>query len=86
MRKPVSGVSKTASFCVPTDVRKLIEGGMELGPADDQVFQRVKSKHGSGTVGVLTKGLINRADYYEHAILLALAPWFRPDVYSNGTY
>jgi non-canonical (house-cleaning) NTP pyrophosphatase len=57
---------------------------MELGDADDKVFSRVKAKHGSGTVGLLTDGLIDRSYYYEHALLLAMVPWIRPDVYPDG--
>lgn len=79
------GLAKTASFVLPPKVTKLIkEDGMELGDADDQVFSRVKSKHGSGTVGILSKNLIDRSKYYEHALILALIPWMRPDVYPTG--
>jgi non-canonical (house-cleaning) NTP pyrophosphatase len=86
-KKPIFGVAKTASFALPPAVVSLIQDkGMELGHADDQIFGRVNGKHGSGTVGILSKGLINRSAYYEHAILLALVPWFRPDVYPNGLF
>jgi non-canonical (house-cleaning) NTP pyrophosphatase len=84
-KKPIFGVAKTASFVLPPPVVSLIQNkGLELGDADDQIFGRVNGKHGSGTVGILSKGLIDRAAYYEHAILLALVPWFRPDVYPSG--
>ena len=82
-RGPMFSVAKTANFLIPPKIQSLIETGMELGDADDQVFGRVKGKHGSGTVGVLTDGLINRSDYYEHALILALAPWIRPDINSK---
>lgn len=85
-RQPVVGAAKTAGFALPPAVTKLVhEQGMELGDADDQVFDRVQSKHGSGTVGILTKGLIDRSAYYEHALLLAMVPWMKPDLYPNGT-
>ena len=80
-KKPRFGLAKTASFAIPPPIAKLTAAGMELGDADDAVFQRVKSKHGNGTVGILTDGLISRSDYYEHALLLALVPWIRPDVF-----
>ena len=35
----------------------------------------------SGTVGKLTGGLITRAGYYEHAVLLALLPFMNPQLY-----
>lgn len=83
-RKPIFGLAKTASFAMPPAITELIEKGMELGDADDQIFGRVKSKHGSGTVGILTNGLIDRSAYYEHALLLALVPWLRPELYPEG--
>ena len=75
------GLAKTAAFSLPPKVCELVRGGLELGDADDQVFSRVNGKHGSGTVGILTNGLIDRSHYYEHALQLAMIPWIRPDVY-----
>ncbi|KAL7479975.1 hypothetical protein ACHAW6_006636 [Cyclotella cf. meneghiniana] len=74
--------AKTASFLLPPQICELvIEQNMELGHADDQVFDRVNSKHGSGTVGILTKGEIDRKDYYIHALKLCLIPWVTPELY-----
>lgn len=75
------GTAKTGTFVLPSSVADLVKEGMELGDADDKVFSRIKAKHGSGTVGLLTDGLIDRSHYYEHALILALVPWIRPDVY-----
>jgi inosine/xanthosine triphosphatase len=83
-KKPIFGLSKTASFPLPTRIVELVKQGVELGDADDQIFGRVNSKHGSGTVGIVTDGLIDRAHYYEHALVMALAPWIRPDLYPEG--
>ena len=62
----------------------LVKQGLELGHADDKVFNRVNSKQGSGTVGILSNYVIDRSAYYEHALVLALVPWIRPDVYPHG--
>lgn len=76
------GYAKTASFQLPVLVSRLVlVDGMELGDADDRVFERVNSKQGSGTVGVLTHGLVDRSGYYTHAIMLALCPWLWPSMY-----
>lgn len=76
------GMAKTGTFILPPKITQLLrDEGMELGDADDLVFSRTQSKHGSGTVGVLTDGLIDRSKYYEHALILALVPWIRHDVY-----
>ena len=52
-----------------------MRGGMELGDACDQVFNKHGSKKAEGTVGILTHGLIAHMDYYEHSMVLALAPF-----------
>ena len=54
---------------------------MELGVADDTVFKRINSKQGTGTVGHLTQGVMNRSDYYCHAIVLALIPFNWPELF-----
>ena len=76
------GYAKTGSFLLPPGLCDLVlNKDMELGHADDVVFSRVNSKHGSGTVGKLTKGEIDRTEYYVHALKLALIPWIRPQLY-----
>ena len=79
--RQVWGFARTGSFALPPKVARLVRDGMELGEADDLVFRRVNSKQGSGTVGILTKGMIDRAGYYDHALKLALVPWIRPEIY-----
>jgi inosine/xanthosine triphosphatase len=80
----ILGLSKTAMFILPPSLSELIEQGNELGQADDTLFRRTNSKRSSGTVGLLTNGLLDRSVYYEHAILLALVPWMHPNLYPNG--
>lgn len=80
--KEIRGEAKTASFKLPPSIVKLVlEEKMELGHADDEVFQRVNSKHGQGTVGMLTSGKITRALYYDHALKQALIPFIWPEHY-----
>lgn len=75
------GHARSASFPLPDKVAHLIYQGVELGDADDQVFLRKKSGHGSGTVGHLTHGIISRRAYYEHTVTMALIPFIWPDLY-----
>ncbi|KAL7468068.1 hypothetical protein ACHAXS_008292 [Conticribra weissflogii] len=76
------GYAKTAAFLLPPALCDLVlHKNMELGHADDVVFRRVNSKHGSGTVGKLTDGEINRMEYYVHSLKMALIPWVRPELY-----
>mmetsp|Transcript_32183 Transcript_32183/g.66205 ORF Transcript_32183/g.66205 Transcript_32183/m.66205 type:complete len:276 (-) Transcript_32183:15-842(-) len=81
-RKFTWGYAKTAAFLLPPALCDLVlHKNMELGHADDMVFRRVNSKHGSGTVGKLTDGQIDRMDYYVHSLKMALIPWIRPELY-----
>jgi non-canonical (house-cleaning) NTP pyrophosphatase len=79
------GYAKTGSFLLPLKLSDLIlNKKMELGHADDLLFERTNSKHGQGTVGRLTDGRIDRDEYYVHALKLALIPWIRPELYCDN--
>lgn len=56
-----------------------------LGDADDAVFADTNSKQKGGTVAKVTKGLVDRTAYYEHALHLALVP-FVHDESTPGLY
>jgi len=80
------GYAKTSSFLLPPSLADLVlHQNMELGDADDAVFQRVNSKRGEGTVGKLTDGEIDRTEYYVHALKLALIPWVQPALYDGAS-
>lgn len=73
--------SKTGTFYLPPPVVALIREGMELGHADDLVFQAQNSKQKGGSVGLLTQGLITREAYYQQAMVLALIPFLNESLY-----
>jgi len=73
--------SKTGIFYLPNQVTTLIKGGMELGKADDLVFNQENSKQQGGSVGILTNGVINREEYYRQAIILALIPFLNTSLF-----
>ena len=74
--------TRTATLILPPAVTKLMEEqGLELGDADDQVFGKSDSKKKEGAVGLLTRGVIDRAAFYQHALLLALVPYMNADLY-----
>ena len=72
--------SKTGMFLLPQEIRTLIEGGKELGVADDIIFNRKDSKKKDGAVGILTGGLITRKTYYEEAVVLGLIPFLNKEM------
>ena len=73
--------SKTANFYLPPKVADLVKQGIELGKADDIVFGQSNSKQQGGSVGLLTNGVINRSDYYQSAVVLALIPFLQEELY-----
>ena len=77
------GESRTASFALPPEITALVHGGMELGDAIDQVFRRVGSKRRGGAVGLLTEGVIGRDELIAPAVVLALIPHLRRDLYDD---
>lgn len=77
------GRSQTATFQLPPAIVTLIEQGIELGHADDMVFRRSNSKQGNGAVGILTNNVIDRVEYYRHAVILALIPMLQSPLYTN---
>ncbi len=76
------GSSRTAHFQLPQAVKKLVEAGMELGDADDVTFGIENSKQKSGAVGLLTGDVVTRKTLYEQAVILALIPFKKPELYS----
>jgi inosine/xanthosine triphosphatase len=73
--------ARTATFALPPKITQLIGEGYELGVADDMVFERNNSKQQNGAVGILTDDVIDRANYYAHAVVLALIPFKNLDLY-----
>ena len=59
----------------------MIRQGKELGEADDIVFNRANSKQDNGAVGLLTDNVIDRAQLYEQAVILALIPFKNEALY-----
>ncbi|KAJ1444193.1 Non-canonical purine NTP phosphatase/PRRC1 [Ochromonadaceae sp. CCMP2298] len=75
------GQSKTSTFYLPPKVRNLVLQGVELGHANDQVFVEKNSKQKGGAVGSLTNSLLGRTEYYVQAVILALIPHVKKDLY-----
>ena len=76
-----TGKARTGAFYLPRSIVQLVLDGKELGEADDIIFNRQNSKQENGAVGLLTRDIIDRKKYYEHAVILALIPFLNPDHY-----
>jgi len=78
----LQGTARTAAFSLPPAVVQLLEQGLELGHANDEVFGREHSKHKEGAVGLLTNGLIDRCGLYAHAVQLACIPFIQREMFA----
>ena len=79
------GKSRSGSFLLPRPIVDLIRQGVELGEADDRVFGRFNSKQGNGAIGILTNDVIDRTGLYEHAVILALTPFVKKELYLGSS-
>jgi inosine/xanthosine triphosphatase len=75
------GKGKTGVFFLPEKIRVLVQSGIELGVADDMVFQRTNSKQANGAVGILTGDVLDRATFYIEAVIFALIPFKNSELY-----
>lgn len=77
------GKARTGTFYLPPEVAALVRQGVELGEADDIVFQKSNSKQMNGAIGILTRDVIDRTQLYEQAVILALVPFKNQALYTN---
>jgi non-canonical (house-cleaning) NTP pyrophosphatase len=54
---------------------------MELGVANDMVFNETNSKQKNGAVGLLTHNQIDRVELYRAGVVLALIPFVNQGLY-----
>jgi inosine/xanthosine triphosphatase len=76
------GKSRTGQFYLPPAIQELVAEGKELGEADDIVFKRSGSAQSNGAIGILMDDVITRTSYYEHAMVMALIPFKKPELYN----
>ena len=67
--------TRSVTLPLPPKIQALVQGGMELGEANDQVFSTLNSKQGGGAFGLLTDGLMTRESIYTQTLILALIPF-----------
>jgi len=79
--KDKEGKAKTGVFFLPQKVVRLVNEGKELGDANDIVFDGHNSKQKNGAVGILTKDIIDRTDFYYVTLILSLIPFMNPEIY-----
>lgn len=74
-REGVTSIGGSLAMPLPPRVVALLDAGVELGHAMDEVAQVTNIKQGRGAVGVLTGDLLTRQQAYEPLVTYALARW-----------
>ncbi|MFQ5858448.1 MAG: inosine/xanthosine triphosphatase [Anaerolineae bacterium] len=75
------GIGGGVNVLLPPAVVERIKQGSELGDAMDQVTGMRDTKRRMGAVGVLTDGLTDRQEVYEHLVKMALVRFLKPAYY-----
>lgn len=81
LNRSKKGESRTTSFQLPIKVQELIEQGIELGVANDILFEKENSKQKMGAVGILSNEQISRTQLYTQSVQLALIPFLNAELY-----
>lgn len=76
-----TGIGSSVKVIVPSKMMKLINGGMELGQACEQVFNGQNTKQATGHFGLMTDGIITRTQGYRDGVVVALARFMHPELF-----
>jgi len=75
------GLGSGGRLLLPQQVAQALRDGGELGPVMDALTSITDSKKGLGANGILTAGLLTRAQAFEVGVINALAPLVSPQFY-----
>jgi len=78
------GVGGSLAMALPDRVAALVRTGVELGHAMDRITGGHDTKRGTGAVGILTAGLVDRQRAYEALVTYALARFLSPTYYDEA--
>jgi inosine/xanthosine triphosphatase len=79
------GVGGSLAMSLPDRVAVLVRDGVELGLAMDHITGGHDTKRGTGAVGILTGGLVDRQRAYETLVTYALARFLSPTYYRDAS-
>jgi len=76
-------IGRSCNLPLPPVIYQALKSGEELGHVMDRLFNTDNIKQKGGAIGLLTNGLATRESVYRQAILLAMAPFIHPDLYTG---
>ena len=77
-------ISKTrsASLPIPPAALTAMQQGEELGDVMDRMFAQTNVKQQGGAIAMLTNHLLTRSGVYQQAIILAMIPFIKPELFT----
>lgn len=79
--RTLEGCGRTGAFLLPEPIAARVLAGAELAEACGAVLGPGRPGRAGGAVALLTHGAMDRAELYEHGVLLALIPFRNPGLY-----
>jgi inosine/xanthosine triphosphatase len=76
-------IGRSCNLPLPPIIYQALKSGEELGDVMDRLFNTDNVKQNQGAIGLLTHGLATRESVYKQAIILAMAPFIHPDLYTG---
>ncbi len=73
----------SGGFSYPPEVIKMVKEGLEVGEAMERISGIEEIKKKMGAIGYLSNGIINRDEFNSQAVLMAMIPRIRGDLYFN---
>ncbi|OGK16951.1 hypothetical protein A2774_00445 [Candidatus Roizmanbacteria bacterium RIFCSPHIGHO2_01_FULL_39_12c] len=80
-KKGKYGVGSSGGLTLPKKVINLIQQGKNLEEAIDEIFGTKKIGEGIGMFGIMTKGIVTRAEGVKHGVAFALARFLHKKIY-----
>lgn len=77
------GIGGSPRFRLPERVMAGIEAGRELGDVMDEITGESGTKRRGGAIDFLTAGTVDRRRLYRSGLLMALAPFARPEAFKD---
>ncbi|MCX6653052.1 MAG: inosine/xanthosine triphosphatase [Methanomassiliicoccales archaeon] len=73
-----------SGFCYPPKVAALLRHGSTIGEAFQNLYGQERTGRGVGAIGYLTHGLLPRSELTEQAVVAAMVPRIRKELYFEG--
>lgn len=82
-RRGRCSVGHGMGFRYPPEAAELVRGGMTVGAAFRQLYGKERDGRKDGAIGFLTKGALSRTELAEQAVMAAMVPRIRKDLYGD---